>query len=236
MADKIKNPPIVKLLVVIMDQKRAKELTRVLDTGHILLQYRFRAEGTASSELLDVFGLGKEEKEVAICLVSNTVLSQLLKDISRELGLKGAGMGIAFTMPLSGAAMPVLKLLDDEAHQSINEHIESEGEKMKNEANHSLVLAVINQGYSEEVMEEAKKVGAGGGTVFHARRIGLEEPMKFWGITVHGEKEVIAILASRSNKMEIMKAINSKFGISSEAEGIVLSLPVDGVAGLSQYS
>lgn len=225
--------PIVKLLVVIMDHKRAKEMTQVLEHGHIHLQYRFRAEGTASSELLDVFGLGKEEKEVAICLAPSEVISELLTEISKELGLKGAGMGIAFTMPLSGAALPILKMLDAETKEVMRKRIESEVKKMKSETTHDLVLAIVNQGYIEDVMETAKGVGARGGTAFHARRIGLEEPMKFWGITVHGEKEVLAILIPREKKVELMKAVNADFGITSEAQGIILALPVDGVAGLA---
>ena len=47
---------------------------------------------------------------------------------------------------------------------------------------------VVNQGYSEEVMNAARAAGAGGGTVLHSRRIGDEEALSFWGISVQDQK------------------------------------------------
>lgn len=100
------------------------------------------------------------------------------------------------------------------------------------ECEYSLIMAIVEQGYSEAVMNAARPMGATGGTVFHCRRAGSEEAMHFWGITVQPEREIVIVLANRSEKLGIMKAIGEKCGMSSEAHGVVLSLPVDGVAGM----
>ncbi len=42
------------------------------------------------------------------------------------------------------------------------------------------------------------------------------------------------ILAPRKERNEIMKAISQRCGAKTEAQGITLSLPVDGVFGLSE--
>lgn len=111
--------------------------------------------------------------------------------------------------------------------------MEQQLEQTKTEITHDLIVAVINQGGSDELMDAAKAAGAGGGTVLNARRIGAEDVSKFFGITVQPEKEVVAILTERANKKAIMKAINRDCGLQTESRGIVFSLPVDGVAGLS---
>ena len=95
-------------------------------------------------------------------------------------------------------------------------------------------MAFVNQGYSEEVMAAAKPAGAGGGTVFHSRRVGSDETQQLWGITIQEEREVVLILASQENKLAIMQAITEKCGIKSEANGFVISMPVDGVVGINK--
>ena len=56
--------------------------------------------------------------------------------------------------------------------------------------------------------------------------------MQKWGINAQAEKEVIYILAEQESKLPIMKAIAEKCGLRSEAQGLVISIPVDAVVGL----
>lgn len=230
----MKRMPAVKLLVVISEQDKARQVADVFAESRVHLSYQFLAEGTATSELLDMFGLGHTGKAVSICACTKVMARGLMAEVVELLGLALPGRGIAFTVPVSGATNPIFRLLDEGMREQIKQQMENEVDKMKAGATHDLVLAVINQGYSEDVMDSAKQAGATGGTVFHARRMGAEESMKFWGITVQAEKEVVAILTPRENKVALMQALGSHCGLSSEAQGIILALPVDGVEGLSQ--
>ena len=99
---------------------------------------------------------------------------------------------------------------------------------------HSLVLAFVNQGYSEEVMSAARKAGAGGGTVFHTRRVESDDAAAFWGIPIQEEREIVLILAKKDQKKAIMEAISESCGAKTDAHGVVISLPVDEVAGLKK--
>lgn len=111
--------------------------------------------------------------------------------------------------------------------------MENETERLNVETvKHDLLIAVVNQGCSEELMEVAKAAGAGGGTVLNARRTGLDDAATFLGMPVQAQKDIIMILTDRKLKMAIMKVINHGFGINTPARGIVFSLPVDSVAGL----
>jgi hypothetical protein len=103
---------------------------------------------------------------------------------------------------------------------------------MESNAKFDLILAVVNQGYSDELMSVAREAGATGGTIVNARSIAHEGVVKFFGICVQSEREIVTILAARESKAEIMQAISHSYGLKSDAKGIVFSLPVDGITGL----
>ena len=46
-------------------------------------------------------------------------------------------------------------------------------------------------------------------------------------MTCEPEKEIISILTQSDKRMSIMRAINEKFGLRSEAKAMILSLPVE---------
>lgn len=100
------------------------------------------------------------------------------------------------------------------------------------ENEYQMIVALVNQGYSEDVMAAARPAGAAGGTVLHSRRIGAEETLRQWGFSIQQEKEAVLILARKEEKLAIMQAICDKCGLQSDAQGIVLAIPVDSVVGL----
>lgn len=223
------------LLVVIVDKEKSRRVVKCFQNAHVHLLYQCIAEGTASSEILDMLGLGATDKTVTFSLAPRAVTERLLPALSEEFRLKSRGKGIAFTLPVNSAVSSVAKMLSEEAREKIMQHLSrmEEGmESMKCEATHSLIVTVINRGYSEELMEAARSAGATGGTVLHARRMGLEESMKFLGISLQTEKEIVVIIAPVDKKVEMMKAIGHRCGVHSEAQGILFSIPVDSVAGL----
>ena len=107
---------------------------------------------------------------------------------------------------------------------------------MEQERAYDLVVAVINHGYVDQLMTAAKAVGARGGTVIHARRNNFEEIESVTGFSIQPEKEIVAILIPRKERLAVMKAINQAAGLSTEAKGIVFSLPVEEMSGLSHPS
>ena len=98
---------------------------------------------------------------------------------------------------------------------------------MKNEHQHSLILITVNQGYTDQVMQVAKKAGATGGTVVRARLAGSDPETVFQGMDLQPAREILAILAPDSIRDQVMEDVNREFGLRSEAGGILCSLPVD---------
>ena len=95
----------------------------------------------------------------------------------------------------------------------------------------SLIISIVNKGYSEELMNAARSAGASGGTIMHARGTGSAEAEKIFGITIEPEKELVMILTKDESRQDIMKAIYSAAGLATRGKGIAFSLPVDDVLG-----
>ena len=97
---------------------------------------------------------------------------------------------------------------------------------------YELIYVILNEGYSDEVMDAARPAGATGGTVISAKGTGIKQAEKFQGLTLANEKEIILIVAKSSVKADIMRAIIEKAGLQTKAGAICFSLPVSQIEGL----
>jgi hypothetical protein len=222
----------LRFLIFIIDWTKAKIITTIFEEANVRFHFICKGRGTANSEILDVLGIGSTEKAVVFCLDQDIMVPVLLKAVSRKLGLHNPGAGIAFTIPLSGINNPILKVFKESVHKNLQDNLEKDVEKMSTETKFDLIIIVVNQGYSDELMTVARAAGAGGGTVINARGLAHKGPVKFFGISVQDEKEIITILTTREKKTPIMQAVSQVYGIASEAKGIVFSLPADNITGL----
>jgi nitrogen regulatory protein PII len=225
----------LKLAFFIVDWHRANVVSDVCVEEKVRFHFISRAMGTANSEILDILGIGSTEKALVTCLEQEVGIPVLLKEVRKKLKSYGPGAGIAFTVPLSAINDPVLLIFK----QSImkNEKIAAgdadEGANMSEKITHDLIMCIVNHGNSDEVMNTARAAGATGGTVINARGQAHQGAVKFFGVSVQSEREMILLLTKREKKVPIMQAISQTHGLNSEAQGIVFSLPVDNVMGLS---
>lgn len=90
-----------------------------------------------------------------------------------------------------------------------------------------LIVCIINNGYSDLVMQAAKKEGARGGTIFHGRGTGNEEAEKFFGIKITPEKEIVLIVVESSIKDKVINAIYEDAGLDTAGQGIIFTLPIE---------
>jgi hypothetical protein len=237
------NTPVLKFVIFIIDWKAARYISEIFEENHVRFHFICKGRGTASSEVLDLLGIGASEKAVVLCLEQDVMISILIREVNRGLGLYNPGAGIAFTIPLSGINKPILQVFKDSIHKHISGKTNAKNEKqiapgreekMSGEKKFDLIVIVVNQGYSDELMALARDAGATGGTIVNARGLVHKGPVKFFGISVQDEKEIITILAGRDKKVAIMHAVSKAYGINSKAKGIVFSLPAENVTGLSQ--
>ena len=226
-----RNEDRLDLLVTIFDRGMGNRAVDHFKREHLHFDFICLGHGTANSEILDYLGLGETEKDVVLSLVPHSQAHRIMRDTAEDMSFSRPGKGIIFTVPLSGVSGSVSHVLcKPEYLREAKEDVKMEGLQLS--AQYDPILTILNRGYTDQVMDAARSAGAGGGTVLHARRAGFEDAENFLGFTLQPEREIIAILAPRTEKQAIMQAINAAAGLSTEARGILLSLPVDQIMGL----
>jgi len=127
--EKQQNVPRLKLIFFIVDWHSANIVSDVCSEENVRFHFTSLGEGTASSEVLDLLGIGSVEKAVVICLEQEVGAPLLMKEVRKKLKDYGPGAGIAFSVPLSAINDPILLIFK----QSIlkNEKITAEDIKAK---------------------------------------------------------------------------------------------------------
>ena len=100
------------------------------------------------------------------------------------------------------------------------------------------IVAIVNEGNSDRVMEIAKDCGARGGTIISANgSVTSDAAQQLYGLGIHPEKEIVLILVNESLVTKILENLYDKLGRSTEAMGIFFSLPVSHASDnlLNQY-
>lgn len=101
------------------------------------------------------------------------------------------------------------------------------------EFKHEAIFCIVNSGFSEAVMDAAKKLGARGGTVINARGTASKEAESFFHITIQPEKEIVMIIIPSAIKDDVLHALYKEVGLDSAGQGIAFAMPVDSVVGIS---
>lgn len=223
-----------RALVLIATQKLADKAAEMFLEKNIPLQFRLNAEGTASSEIMDTLGFGSVDKHLLISTVTKELGAEMLGLLHSKLRLDAVNSGIAFTLPLTGASNIALRMIErtDTQNQALESGKDETTMNPMLENTHALIAVMVDRGFSADVMNCAREAGAGGGTVIHSRSIQSEDAVGFWGLSVQDEKEIVLILAKHDDKVKIMSAVSEKYGMKSEAKGLVISLPIESVMGL----
>ena len=204
----------MQLLVSIVERGKGRELREHYRQFGLIHHNQAAGHGTAASHLLDALGFGTSERDIILTLGPKDTMLQLVYHLKDEDRSKLGTPGIAFTLNLSGMSAILAVALS-----RLEEMKPERGEQFMEQGNHhSLILATVNTGYTDEVMETARTAGARGGTVIRARWTDAEE--------------VLAIVATNRERNAILEAINAKHGLRTAAQAMVISLPIDHTARL----
>ena len=218
------------MMVTITDRNRKKKFEEFYKKNEHMVFFTTLGRGTANSEMLDYFGLEESEKVVILSVVTEETWKKLRREMIVKMQIDVPGTGIAFIVPLSsiGGEKTLHFLIQ-------SEEFEREEESTLKETEYELLVAIANQGCIDTVMDVARSVGAGGGTVIHAKGTGMETAEKFLGVSLAAEKEIILIVTRKKQKNAIMKAMMEQTGLDSKEKTIIFSLPVTSTVGLRMY-
>lgn len=212
-------------VISILNRKNAPKMLAIHESLNLSIILSALGKGTATSEHLSLYDLEESEKAIIWSIATEPSAKQLIKNAKRKLFIDIPGNGVMMTVPIKSVGGG--KTLD-----YITDGQNPGGGKPDMNFEHELIIVILNEGYSDTVMDAARMAGATGGTVLHAKGTGRKASEKFFGVSLAEEKDLIYILAASQKKTDIMKAITSGCGTGKKAGAICFSLPVSEVAGL----
>ena len=227
----------LKALLTIVDRGKGDAVAQLLEKEGVSAQFIALGTGTATKGLLSLLGLKDTAKDVVVSIVRGGVAQKAMRRLNHVLEIDLPGRGIAFTVPLNsvGGKETMQHFMGANAPDSQQE--ERKPMENRNEAeqpSHDLVVAIVNRGFTDLVMDAAVPAGARGGTIVHARGAANKDAGQFFGITIAPEKEMVLILVQHDRKVPVMQAVTRGAGLTSQGQGLVFSLPVTDVMGVAR--
>ena len=220
------DPNRMMLMISVIMRGKSKGYMEMLEGRQIRFHMQTVGSGTAPSEMMDIFGLGTNDKDIIISLAPAGVVNTLASELGKNLDSTPRYGGLMMILSISAVNRLTAEILT-RANREITE--KGAENAMKSEYQHQLIMVSVNQGYTDAVMQTARKAGATGGTVLRARLAGDEKLQQFDrpDAEPEEEKEILMILAPENIAAEIMNEVNRAHGLKSDAKGIVWALPVE---------
>jgi nitrogen regulatory protein PII len=210
-----------KLLISLVERHTGEKLVAATKRagargGTIIL-----GRGTAESSLLESLGIGDSEKDVVLTLATDEqtgpIMAALRSSEMRERHIRGVAM-------LVDVANILRHVRSDEADSVSSAERRS---PMKTQDDHVLITFIVNRGYADDAMQAARKAGAKGGTILNARGTGNEEDVKFFGISLVPEKEILLILVEAAQSDAVLQAVRQVPCLAEPGSGIAFCIAVE---------
>ena len=211
------------VLLSIVERDKGKKLIKELENINIKVNFQCVGLGTAPTEMMDIFGLGTKDKDIIISLGKETAVKDMMASFGTAFESHSKYGGLMIILKISAANRILTEILSF----NNDNHIERGNGSMKNEHHNNLIIISVNEGYSDDVMQVARKAGATGGTVIKGRLANIEQFADIGKTDVDGEREILCILAPLKTSAQIMEDVNKQFGTTSDANGIIIAIPTE---------
>lgn len=96
-----------------------------------------------------------------------------------------------------------------------------------------LIAAFVSPDISEKVIKVAKNAGATGDVTIQAKGSGLEA-VSFMGLSIQEKTDVILFVVEEHHVNKIIDSVTKDCKLEEPGNGIIISLAIDKVAGLSK--
>lgn len=215
----------IHVIVSIVERGRGTAIQKLYKKHAVFLHTQCPGRGTATSEIMDILGLGSSEKDVVLSYAESGTARRLLALLDNELRGTTGATGIVFTLPLSGMNNLAAAAIDYYAQQ--NKKGNGGEPPMENQSKNSLILVTCVRGSADQIMVTAKEQGARGGTVIKARWSGMEELERGYDLELTAERDIVAIVVPNEKRKDIMEAVNAAHGLRTPEQAMTCSAPIE---------
>ncbi len=209
-----------KLLICMVGRHRGNQLVEVSKEAGARGATIALGRTLNDSRILQVLSLADVYQDIVFTLLGSEADS-VLKTMHEAAKKNRKLTGVAVLVDVSAI---FVRGTAKENHEDVN-YANARREKM--ESGYELITAIVNFGYADDVMAVARKAGAKGGTIFNARGTGTEDDVKFFGISLVPEKEMLFIIAEKDKVGDILNAVNSIPFLCKPGGGIVFNMNVE---------
>jgi nitrogen regulatory protein PII len=176
--------------------------------------------GTIKNRILEFFELADMRKEIVLMVSELSQAKRVMKQLGDKLRFRMKRHGIAFIIPV-GSVYGASKCQK-------NKNVVKAGEIM-----YQSIIAIVERGRAETVIDAATQAGARGGTIINARGSGIHETSTLFAMEIEPEKEVVLIVVQKENTENVVKAIREHAHIDEPGRGIIFVQDVLEAYGLS---
>ena len=208
-----------KLLLSIVNHGLGERLVSITKQAGARGGTILMGKGTATNSTMALLGLGDSVKDIVFTLLTDDLIDPILQGIHTCSLQQKRKAGISVLIDVPHILKHILPNSTQTQHTGRNQ-------TMKN-PEHILIVCIMNKGYAEEAMAAARKAGAAGGTILTARGTGKEEDVKFFGIDLVPEKEMLLILTKANQTETILKAIKEERCFIEPGVGIAFCIDVE---------
>ncbi len=213
----------IMALLSIVERDKGTKLIKVLESLHIRMNFQCVGFGTAPTEMMDIFGLGSNDKDIIISLAAQNTVEDMMSNFGTSFASHTKFGGLMIILNTSAAGRVLSELLT----HNTNNALEKGNGAMKNEHHNNLIIISVNEGYADNAMQVARKAGATGGTIIKGRLADADLVAELKDTEIDEERELLVILAPLKTSKQIMEDVNCEFGINSKANGIITAIPTE---------
>lgn len=180
-------------------------------------------KGTFKNSWLKFLELNESSKEIVLFLCTRERGESFLIKASEHFKFEKPNHGIAISLPV----IQTLGFHPSGKLESLGEIKESGGKTMYN-----TVIAVVDKGRAEKVIDAATEAGARGATIVNARGSGLHETSKIFAIEIEPEKELVLMVVEEAITEAVCENINNRLEIEKPGKGVLFVHRVNKAYGL----
>ncbi|MCC8165837.1 MAG: P-II family nitrogen regulator [Planctomycetes bacterium] len=235
----VANP--AKMLICFLGRHRGERLVDAAKEAGARGGTLALGQSLGNSRILQALSLGDIQQDIVYLVMGDEApaVIQAVKDAAEADPRRLSGMAVRLAVPEL-----IIRTRDSQRFfrhgggadrvQINNNNPVDQGEKPMH-SGYKMINVIVNSGVADDVMAEARKAGASGGTIINARGIGKEEDAKFFGIALVPEKEMLIIIAREEAVPNIVEAIATVPTLSQPGGGIIFNLNVEEFILLGQH-
>ncbi len=177
--------------------------------------------GRSENPIIGFFCVGDFREEIVLTLVRGenvTPVMNGLRAFGGDTGKQRQGMVLQ---------IDVSQILHRAGKGSATCDLLERSGPMEKKTGQVMISVIVNRGCADDIMSVARKAGATGGTILNARGTAGEKDVKFLGIPLFPEKEILLILAESARSATIFNALKECDCITQPGGGIAFSTAVE---------